>query len=84
VDDATETLLRELQSSPTDLRKLVAHTVCRTRTDVAIEAEAIARWKREDPGRWTAVQEWLVARGIRIMIVTAAHAAAGRSRRVDR
>jgi hypothetical protein len=84
VDDATQALLRELQSSPTDLMKLVVNTVCRTRTDVAIEAEAIARWKREDPGRWTAVQEWLGGRGVRITIVTAAPTAGDRSRRADR
>jgi hypothetical protein len=84
VDDATEALLRELQSSPTDLRTLVVNTVCRPHTDIAIEAEAVARWNREDPRRWTAVQDWLVARGIRITIVTAAKTADGRSRRVNR
>lgn len=80
MDDATEALLRELQTSPTDLRKLVVNTVCRTRTDIAIESQAIARWKREDPARWIAVQKWLDSRGIRITVVTAAHASGGRPR----
>jgi len=71
MDNATETLLQDLQGSPTDLRKLVVHTLRRTRTEVAIKSEAIARWTREDPGRWAAVQAWLGSRGIKIMVVPA-------------
>ena len=78
MDDATEALIRDLQASPTDLRKLVVNTVCRTRTEIAIESEAIARWKREDPARWAAVQEWLGSRGVKIKVVTAAAAGPGR------
>ena len=78
MDDATEALIRDLQASPTDLKKLVVNTVCRTRTEIAIESEAIARWKREDPARWAAVQEWLGSRGIKITVVTAAGAASRR------
>lgn len=84
MDDVTEALLGELQSSPTDLKKLVVNIVCRTRTDIAIEADAIARWNRDDPDRWTAVEAWLVARGVRITVVKAAPPTRGRSLHVDR
>jgi len=81
VDDATDALLRELQASPTDLRKLVVNTISRTRTEIAIESEAIARWNRDDPARWTAVQEWLGSRGVKITVVTAAQSSGSRTTR---
>lgn len=69
MDEATEALLRDLETSPTDLRKLVVNTLWRNRSEVAIESEAIARWTRDDPHRWASVQAWLAAQGITITIL---------------
>jgi hypothetical protein len=69
MDKATESLLRDLEASPTDLKKLVVSAVWRHCTAVAIESEAISRWEREDPMRWASVQEWLLAKGIAITVL---------------
>ena len=69
MDAATESLLRDLETSPTDLKRLVVSALWRTRTAIAIEAEAIARWERDDPRRWALVQEWLLSKGITITVL---------------
>ena len=69
MDKATESLLRDLEASPTDLKKLVVSTVWRHCSAIAIEAEAITRWERDDPERWASVQEWLLAKGITITVL---------------
>jgi len=69
MDKATESLLRDLEASPTDLKKLVVSAVWRHCTAVAIESEAISRWERDDPTRWASVQEWLLANGITITVL---------------
>jgi hypothetical protein len=66
---ATENLLRDLETSPTDLKRLVISALWRNRTAITIEAEAIARWERDDPRRWSAVQDWLLARNITITVL---------------
>src|SRR5215467_16068093 len=66
---ATENLLRDLESSPTDLKRLVISALWRNRTAIAIEAEAIARWERDDPRSWSAVQDWLLAQNITITVL---------------
>ena len=69
MDAATENLLRDLETSPTDLKRLVISAIWRNRTAIAIEAEAIARWERDDPRRWSAVQDWLLAQNITITVL---------------
>ena len=69
MDKATESLLRDLEASPTDLKKLVVSAVWRHCTAIAIESEAITRWERDDPTRWASVQEWLLANGITITVL---------------
>jgi hypothetical protein len=69
MDKATESLLRELEASPTDLKKLVVSAVWRQYTAIAIESEAITRWERDDPERWASVQQWLLAKGITITVL---------------
>jgi len=69
MDKATESLLRDLEASPTDLKKLVVSAVWRHGNAIAIEAEAITRWERDDPERWASVQEWLLAKGIAITVL---------------
>ncbi len=69
IDHATEALLRDLEASPTDLKKLVVSALWRNRTAIAIESDAIARWERDDPHRWASVQEWLLSQGITITVL---------------
>jgi hypothetical protein len=71
MDLVTETLLRELEASQTDLRKLVLTVLCRNRPAIGIASEAIARWERDDPHGWASVREWLLSRGIKIILVSA-------------
>ena len=65
----TESLLRDLETSPTDLKRIVLSTIWRKRTAIAIEADAIARWERDDPKRWASVQNWLLSQGITITVL---------------
>jgi hypothetical protein len=65
--DETEKLLGELRGSPTDLAKLVATVHRRHRRIVAISAQAITRWNKDDPTSWARVCGWLTLRGVRIM-----------------
>jgi hypothetical protein len=69
MDQTAETLLRDLEKSPSDLKKLVVSALWRDRNVIAIEAEAIARWERDDPARWASVQEWLLSRGFTIAVL---------------
>ena len=65
----TESLLRDLETSPTDLKRIVVSAIWRKNTAIAIEADAIARWERDDPKRWASVQDWLLSRGITITVL---------------
>ena len=69
MDKATESLLRDLEASPTDLKKLVVSAMWRHCTAIAIESEAITRWERDDPKRWASVREWLLEQGITITVL---------------
>jgi hypothetical protein len=69
MDAATENLLRDLETSATDLKRLVISALWRNRTAIAIEAEAIARWERDDPRSWASVQDWLLSQGITITVL---------------
>jgi hypothetical protein len=69
MDAETESLLKDLETSPTDLKRLVVSALWRARSAIAIEAEAIARWERDDPRRWTAVQDWLLSRDVTITVL---------------
>ena len=67
-DEATAELLCELRGSPTDLAKLVKRIHQRHRTVVAISANAITRWNKDDPNSWERVHEWLTKRDVRIRV----------------
>ena len=69
MDPVTEALLRDLEASPTDLKKLVVSALWRHRSAIAIESDAIARWERDDPHGWASVQEWLLSQGITITVL---------------
>ena len=62
-----EELLKKLQTSPTDLKKLVEAVLYRDSPVVTIPARAIERWQRDDPASWRLVFDWLVSRGTRIV-----------------
>jgi hypothetical protein len=47
MDAVTENLLRELETSPTDLKKLVISTLWRNCVSIAVQADAVARWERD-------------------------------------
>ncbi len=66
-DAIAEKLLKKLQTSPTDLKKLVEAVLHRDRPVVAIPVRAIDRWQRDDPVSWRLVLDWLVSRGTRIV-----------------
>jgi len=68
MDEATEKLLRELRGSPTDLAKMVARIHQRRRGVVAVSADAIARWNKDDPNAWARVHDWLTKQAIRMII----------------
>jgi hypothetical protein len=78
MDNAAESLLHELEKSPTDLKKLVVSALWREHSAVAIESEAIARWERDDPHRWALVREWLLSQGITITVLLSKAPAASR------
>ena len=69
MDAVTASLLRDLETSPTDLKRIVISAIWRKRTAIAIEADAIARWERDDPKRWASVQNWLLSQGITITVL---------------
>lgn len=69
MDAVTESLLRDLETSPTDMKRLVVSAIWRPRTAIAIDAAAIARWERDDPRRWASVQDWLLSHGITITVL---------------
>jgi hypothetical protein len=67
VRTTTEDLLRGLQGSPTDLAKLVTRVHQRRRRVVAVSANAITRWDKDDAESWARVREWLTMQGVRIV-----------------
>jgi hypothetical protein len=68
VDDVTADLLRSLAAS-TDLPKLVVRVRRRPLSVIQIPSAALIRWELEDPRGWAAVDKWLRAQGVRIVIV---------------
>ena len=77
MDAVTENLLRELETSPTDLKKLVISTLWRNCVSIVVEADAVARWERDDPRRWASVQHWLLGQGITLTVLRNRPAASG-------
>ena len=69
MDKTAEHLLRDIEKSPSDLRKFIVSALWRDHSVIAIEAEAIARWERDDPQRWASVQEWLLSQGFTITVL---------------
>jgi len=67
-DAATEELLLALQTTRTDLAKLVRRVHQRDLDIVVVPAKAIARWQIDAVGAWECVQDWLRTRGVRVTL----------------
>ena len=57
--------------------KLVISTLWRNCVSIAVEADAVARWERDDPRRWASVQHWLLGQGITLTVLRTRLAASG-------
>lgn len=67
-DQSAESLIHSLRPSPTDLRKLVMAVLDRRASTVSISAAAITRWEQDDPRNWSLVRDWLLSRGVKIVV----------------
>jgi hypothetical protein len=68
IDEATDNVIHELRGSPTDLAKLVEAVRGRPLHVVEISAEAIIRWRNDDPCLWKLVLEWLTTMDVDINV----------------
>jgi Ni,Fe-hydrogenase III large subunit len=68
INEATDNVIRELRGSPTDLAKLVEAVRGRPLHVVEISAEAIIRWRNDDPCLWKLVLEWLTTMDVDINV----------------
>lgn len=66
INEATENLIHQLRGCPTDLAKLVEAVRWRPLRVVAIPAEAIIHWRKDDPRSWKLVLEWLTAMDVEV------------------
>jgi hypothetical protein len=67
MNKVTEQLLQELDASPTDLAKLVRAVLHKHRGVLAISADTITRWERDDPRSWSLVRQWLTLMGVKVL-----------------
>jgi len=68
INQATDSVIHELRGSPTDLAKLVEAVRGRPLHVVDISAEAILRWRHDDPCLWKLVLEWLTTMDVEITV----------------
>jgi len=68
INQATDSVIHELRGSPTDLAKLVEAVRGRPLHVVDISAEAILRWRHDDPCLWKLVLEWLTTLDVDINV----------------
>jgi hypothetical protein len=68
INEATDSVIHELRGSPTDLAKLVEAVRGRPLHAVDISAEAILRWRHDDPCLWKLVLEWLTTMDVEITV----------------
>ena len=68
INEATDRVIHELRGSPTDLAKLVEAVRGQPRHVVDISADAIIRWRNDDPCLWKLVLEWLTAMDVDITV----------------
>lgn len=68
INEAPDNVIHELRGSPTDLAKLVEAVRGRPLHVVEISAEAIIRWRNDDPCLWKLVLEWLTTMDVDINV----------------
>jgi len=68
INEATDSVIHELRGSPTDLAKLVEAVRGRPLHVVDISAEAIIRWRNDDPCLWQLVLEWLTTMDVEVNV----------------
>ena len=68
INEATDRVIHELRGSPTDLAKLVEAVRGQPRHVVDISADAIIRWRNDDPCLWKLVLERLTAMDVDITV----------------
>ena len=68
IDEAIDSVLHQLSGSPTDLAKLVEAVRGRPLHVVDISAEAIIRWRNDDPCLWKLVLEWLTTMDVEVTV----------------
>jgi plasmid replication initiation protein len=62
-------LLRELQTSRTDLARLVEAVTRDNFTRLVVPQRSVEAWERREPETWRKVSGWLTARGVAIVRV---------------
>jgi hypothetical protein len=68
INEATDNVIHVLRGSPTDLAKLVEAVRGRPLHVVDISAEAIIRWRTDDPCLWKLVLEWLTTMDVEVNV----------------
>jgi len=68
INEATDSVIHQLTGSPTDLAKLVEAVRGRPLHAVEISAEAIIRWRNDDPSLWKLVLEWLTTMDVEVTV----------------
>jgi hypothetical protein len=64
--DATQSLVRNLRGSATDLAKLIEFWACRRPSVVYVAEPAVAAWETRAPAAWQAARQWLEGHHITI------------------
>jgi hypothetical protein len=65
----TEALLSNLQTSRTDLSRLVAAVLRDWPPSVVVPRRAVTAWEQREPGQWARVSEWLAAHNVDVVTV---------------
>ena len=66
MDDATQSLVRALRASATDLAKLIEVWACRRPPVVYVAEPAVTAWETRAPAAWQAARQWLEGHHITI------------------
>ena len=67
MDDATQSLVRTLDASGTDLAKLIEFCARRRPPVVYVAEPAVTAWEKRAPAAWQAARQWLENHHITIL-----------------
>ena len=65
----TDTLLSDLQTSRTDLSRLVAAVLRDWPPSVVVPRRAVTAWDQREPGQWSRVSAWLAAHNVAVVTI---------------